>query len=134
MRCKENQDIFTCQNFFKKRSYSIPTLPLEYDLETKAILGLVAISHKRLAELKRIASTIPNEQILINTLTLQEAKENSAIENIITTDDELFKAELLTDQSMSSATKEVQRYANAPSYKRLSYVLLNEHSRFFASH
>lgn len=93
--------------------YIIPTLPLKQDVETKPVLKRVAAAHRRLAELKGVARTIPNEQILINTLTLQEAKDSSAIENIITTHDELFKAELFVDQFISQSAKEVQNYANA---------------------
>lgn len=93
--------------------YKIPTLPLKQDVETKAVLKRVAAVHRRLAELKGVARTIPNEQILINTLTLQEAKDSSAIENIITTHDELFKAELFVDQMTSHSAKEVQNYAYA---------------------
>lgn len=95
------------------KNYTIPTLPLKQDVETKAVLKRVAAAHRRLAELKGVARTIPNEQILINTLTLQEAKDSSAIENIITTHDELFKAELFVDQLTSQSAKEVQNYANA---------------------
>ena len=53
-------------------------LPLPFDLETKAVLRQLSLSHRRLAELKGVARTIPNEQILINTLTLQEAKDSSS--------------------------------------------------------
>lgn len=93
--------------------YKIPTLPLKQDVETKAVLKRLAPAHRRLAELKGVARTIPNEQILINTLTLQEAKDSSAIENIITTHDELFKAELFIESLTSPAAKEVQNYAYA---------------------
>lgn len=93
--------------------YKIPTLPLKQDVETKPVLKRVAAAHRRLAELKGVARTIPNEQILINTLTLQEAKDSSAIENIITTHDELFKAELFIESLTSPAAKEVQNYAHA---------------------
>lgn len=95
------------------RNYLIPSLPLNIDLETKAVLKHLAPAHRRLAELKGVSRTIPNEQILINTLTLQEAKDSSAIENIITTHDELFKAELLIDSLTSPSAKEVQNYAYA---------------------
>jgi len=88
-------------------------LPLIVDVETKKVLKQVALAHRYLAELKGIAATIPNEQILINTLTLQEARDSSAIENIITTHDELFRAELQTDLILNTATKEVQNYASA---------------------
>jgi len=92
---------------------SIQMLPLAIELETKAVLKQAALAHRYLAELKGIASTIPNPNILINTLTLQEAKDSSAIENIITTHDELFKAELLNGYITSASTKEVRNYSLA---------------------
>lgn len=73
----------------------------------------MAEAHRYLAELKGVAATIPNEMILINTLCLQEAKDSSEIENIVTTHDELYKASLLTEAAITSATKEVQDYAYA---------------------
>jgi len=78
--------------------YQIPTLPLPYDLETKAVLKQAVNANRRLAELKGVVKTIPNETILISTLALQEAKDSSAIESIITTQDELYKAELMVKQ------------------------------------
>ncbi|MGV3539065.1 MAG: Fic family protein [Rufibacter sp.] len=94
-------------------TFNLPPLPPALELETKAVLKQAAVAHRYLAELKGVASTIPNEQILINTLTLQEARDSSAIENIITTQDELFKAELQESLALSAATKEVQNYAHA---------------------
>ena len=82
-------------------------------LETRAILKKLASAHRYLAELKGIAATIPNETILISTLSLQEAKDSSEIENIITTHDELFKADLFSESINNPATKEVQDYAIA---------------------
>ena len=71
-------------------------------------------ANKKLAELKGVALTIPNESILINTLILQEAKESSAVENIITTHDELYKADAeLRSFAASASTKEVVMYADA---------------------
>lgn len=93
--------------------HNIKTLPLAQELETKAVLKAAAAAHRRLAELKGVARSIPNETILISTLTLQEAKDSSAIENIITTHDELFRAELFIDQLTSPTAKEVQNYAYA---------------------
>ena len=91
--------------------YNIPSLPLQYDLETKAVLKQLAKANRALAELKGIAATIPNENILISTLTLQEAKDSSSIENIITTQDDLYKADLdIKDYAISPAAKEVQSY------------------------
>jgi len=88
-------------------------LPLQQELESRAVLKAVAAAHRRLAELKGVARSIPNETILISTLTLQEAKDSSAIENIITTHDELFRAELFIQQLTSPTAKEVQNYAYA---------------------
>jgi Fic family protein len=93
--------------------HTIRELPLARDVETKAVLKQTAAAHRRLAELKGVARTIPNETILISTLTLQEAKDSSAIENIITTHDELFRAELFIDALTSPIAKEVQNYAYA---------------------
>ena len=93
--------------------HSIQTLPLQQELESRAVLKAVAAAHRRLAELKGVARSIPNETILISTLTLQEAKDSSAIENIITTHDELFRAELFIEQLTSPTAKEVQNYAFA---------------------
>ena len=77
-----------------KVSYTIPELPLQYDLETKAVLKQVNQANRKLAELKGVARTIPNEAILISTLTLQEARESSEVENIVTTHDDLYRADL----------------------------------------
>ncbi len=95
------------------RSNELKKLPLEQDIETKTILKKVASSHRALAELKGVVSSIPNESILINTLGLQEAKDSSAIENIITTHDDIFKAELNIDGFKSPNAKEVQNYISA---------------------
>jgi restriction endonuclease S subunit len=93
--------------------YKIPQLPLGFDLETKAVLKKTASARSALAELKGAATGIPNESILINTLSLQEAKDSSAIENIITTDDELYQADWNSKQYKNLATKEVVNYARA---------------------
>lgn len=82
-------------------------------LETAPILRKAALAHRYLAELKGVSSSIPNEGILINTLSLQEAKDSSAIESIITTNDELFKDELFPEFATSAAAKEVRNYASA---------------------
>ena len=88
-------------------------LPVEKDIETKKVLKKLSFAHRALAELKGIVSSIPNENILINTLGLQEAKDSSAIENIITTHDDLYKAELKLDGLKSLNAKEVQNYIAA---------------------
>jgi Fic family protein len=94
-------------------SGKLKKLPLTQDIETKKILKKLASVHRALAELKGIVSSIPNENILINTLGLQEAKDSSAIENIITTHDDLFKAELNLEGFKSLNAKEVQNYISA---------------------
>lgn len=94
--------------------YIIPTLPLPYDLETKEILRQVNRANRKLAELKGVAQTIPNEQILISSLTLQEAKDSSEVENIVTTQDDLYRAELnLKETAINASTKEVLNYRQA---------------------
>lgn len=94
-------------------SERLKKLPLKQDIETKKVLKKLASAHRALAELKGIVSSIPNENILINTLGLQEAKDSSAIENIITTHDDIFKAELNLDGFKSLNAKEVQNYISA---------------------
>lgn len=97
-----------------KCTYNIPTLPLSFDVETKEILKQLSKSRSALAELKGYARVIPNETILISTLTLQEAKDSSAVENIVTTHDELYKADLnAKDYVVSASTKEVLNYREA---------------------
>ena len=81
--------------------------------ESPEILKKLALSSRRLAELKGIAGSIPNQSILINTLGLQEAKDSSEIENIITTHDELFKDDVLPEAFSNPAAKEVLRYRQA---------------------
>ena len=81
--------------------------------ETPAILKRLASSSRKLAELKGIAASMPNQGILINTLGLQEAKDSSEIENIVTTHDELFKDDVLPEAFANPAAKEVLRYRQA---------------------
>jgi Fic family protein len=96
-------------------TFAIKNLPLENieQWETRAVLKKTAEAHRYLAELKGVAASIPNEAILINTLSLQEAKDSSEIENIITTHDELYKASLFEEAVSNPAAKEVQDYAFA---------------------
>ena len=93
----------------------LPPLPLPSSvaLETPEVLRQLARSHRQLAELKGVVGTIPNESILIDTLALQEAKDSSAIENIVTTDDELFQGNASNAQYSTLAAKEVYSYAAA---------------------
>ncbi len=88
-------------------------LPASVELEAPVILRQLARSHRFLAELKGSVGTIPNELILIDTLALQEAKASSQVENIITTDDELYRADRTANEYPSAAAKEVLNYGAA---------------------
>lgn len=81
--------------------------------EVAAILKKLATASRNLAELKGVAGTIPNQGILINTLSLQEAKDSSAIENIITTHDELYREDDGLPGRLNASAKEVLRYRQA---------------------
>ncbi len=94
-------------------NWKLEYLPLDIDFESKSILKALPKAHFALAELKGIASSIPNQNILINTLGLQEAKDSSEIENIITTHDDLYKSELNFETLKSLDAKEVQNYITA---------------------
>ncbi|MGL4957131.1 MAG: Fic family protein [Bacteroidales bacterium] len=97
-----------------KPQYIIPNLPLNIELEDKQILKQLAISSRLLGELKGSVEKIPNKKILISALTLMEAKHSSEIESIVTTNDELYKADLdINEYSISSSAKEVMNYREA---------------------
>lgn len=110
--------------------FTLPYLPPAVEIETPEVLKQLAKSHRYLAELKGTAKTIPNEHILINTLALQEAKDSSAIENIVTTHDDLYKENILIE-TKNPATKEVYHYAQSLKLGfeivRNEGLLLNKH-------
>ena len=85
----------------------------EREWETRAVLKKLTQARAALAELKGAADSIPNQSILINTLSLQEAKDSSAIENIITTHDDLYRSDSAARQFVTGAAKEVHNYATA---------------------
>lgn len=87
--------------------------PVREKVETIEILRQTNKSAAALAELKGIAKTIPNQAMLINAIVLQEAKDSSAIENIISTKDELYKALAVNKSKISAETKEVVSYRKA---------------------
>jgi Fic family protein len=88
------------------------SFPPNDNFESIEVLKKLAQAHRYLAELKGLARSIPNEGILIDTLTLQEAKDSSEVENIVTTHDELFKAGI-GDLRGTPAAKEVRDYSAA---------------------
>ena len=87
-------------------------LPLKMDLETKEVLKQLSKTSRALAELKGIANTMPNQNILINAIMINEAKSSSSIESIVTTHDEIYKAMVKTNDS-TPAAKEVVDYRSA---------------------
>jgi len=93
--------------------WPIDQIPSNPNLETRKVYKKVVEARAALAELKGLVGSIPNQSILINTLGIKEAKDSSAIENIITTLDELFKSELDLQNLPSSEAKEVQHYISA---------------------
>ncbi len=137
--CKENLIFLTKASIFvKKIRFSLQKeyqmlkkLPIEKDVETKKVLKKLSSAHRALAELKGIVSTIPNESILINTLGLQEAKDSSAIENIITTHDDIYKANLNLNGFSSLNAKEVQNYISA---LKKGFALISENKILTINH
>lgn len=94
---------------------ALAPLPLQNSsrLDTPAVWRAVAEAHRHLAELKGLCEALPNPEILIETLSIQEAKDSSEIENIITTHDELYAAQEEDISRISAAAKEVQNYVAA---------------------
>ncbi len=88
-------------------------LPLSGEIESKVVLKKLAEAHRYLAELKGVAASIPNQQILIDTLSLQEAKESSAIENIISTFQDVYQSNVKNEHFVSLQAKEVHAYSKA---------------------
>ena len=86
-------------------------LPLRKEIETKKVLKKSISANRALSLLNGVANIIPNQYVLISSLILKEAKSSSEIENIVTTTDELYKAEI--NLEVSKETKEVQRYKEA---------------------
>lgn len=99
-----------------KETYKIPDLPLEYDFETPRVFKALNRATRKLAEVKGRAPIIPNQGILIDTLSLQEAKDSSEIENIVTTNDELFRNVTEKDGFLRGPSKEVSMYRDALKY------------------
>lgn len=94
------------------KEFILKKLPINKDVETKEILKATILAHRALAELKGMANSLPNQQIIINTLVLQEAKDSSEIENIITTHDEVYRSDV-SESFIGANIKEVQNYKDA---------------------
>ena len=105
-------------------------LPLTYQVETQKVLKKAISANRALANLNGVARIIPNSAILINSLVLQEAKDSSEIENIITTHDELYRANL-DIESVTNEAKEVQNYKEA---LLGGFALVKEHKLLLKKH
>lgn len=92
---------------------SLPDLPPVADVVTSAVLKKAIVASRSLAELKGSCLRLPRPEILLNTVILQESKDSSAIENIVTTQDALYQAILNPSDRMPSEVKEVLRYREA---------------------
>ena len=97
-----------------KRPYNdLPPLPPAVELETRTVLKRCVTARTALAELRLAGHLIPDQSVLINSIPLLEAKDSSEIENIVTTNDELFREASLGDGDASPETKEAARYRTA---------------------
>ena len=94
---------------------TLPPLPPATELyKDDTVLHKLMLSSRRLAELKGLASTLPNQSIFVNTIALREAKASSAVENIFTTDDELYRALSYQENViLEGPAKEILHYREA---------------------
>ncbi len=92
---------------------ALPLLPPGQDLETKPVLKRCVTARAAVAELRRAGELIPDQSVLINTIPLLEAKDSSEIENIVTTNDALFREASQLDDGGDPAAKEALRYRAA---------------------
>ena len=111
----------------------LPCLPPALDTDTQTVLLTHALKAARsLAELKGLCYSMTGEalmNLLVNTIVLQESRDSSAIENIVTTQDELYKA-VAGDQAVNQATREVLHYREAL-YVALQYM--RDHNNLITS-
>jgi len=94
----------------------LPLLPPNPEIENDTdILKKLVKASRALATVNSSIMRLPNPLMLVNTIALQEAKASTAIENIFTTEDALYKAvsDTLQEDKANIATKEVLRYREA---------------------
>lgn len=100
--------------FDPSRPYNdLPLLPPAVDVETKEVLKRCVTARAALAELRTAGHLIPDQSVLISAIPILEAKDSSEIENIVTTNDELFRAASLDEADANPAVKEALRYRTA---------------------
>ena len=101
-------------NFDPATPYNrLPLLPPGTDLETKPVLKMCIEARAQLAALDQAAARIPNPAVLINTIPVMEARASSAIENVVTTSDQIFQAARASSATNHPATREALRYRSA---------------------
>jgi Fic family protein len=101
-------------NFDRKIPYNdLPLLPPKADIETNRILRKAITAGRALAQLNGTLLSLPNPTIFLDTIYLQEAKASSEVENLITTNDELYKSLVADRKVENAATKEVLSYKEA---------------------
>ncbi len=106
---------------------NLPLLPPDDEkVETIEVLKALNRANKALAELKGLAKKLPNQSMLVNTIALREAKASTEIENIFTTDDELYKALTISEYGLKGNAKEVLRYRQAL-WKGYNEIVKNKH-------
>lgn len=102
------------KKFDRNTAYNkLPLLPPNANVETKRILKKTILAGRALAQLNGTLLNLPNPTLFLDTINLQEAKASSEIENIITTNDELYKSFVADKKLENSATKEVLSYKEA---------------------
>jgi Fic family protein len=92
---------------------SLPDLPPREEVETKSVLKCAIEANRWLAEFKGTCQRLPNPELLINSVVLQESRDSSAIENIVTTQDALYRAIISPTEAVPFQTKEVLAYREA---------------------
>lgn len=97
----------------KRANNDLPALPPKAEIETRDVLKKWGLARTALAELRLAGQTIPDQSVLINAIPLLEAKDSSEIENIVTTNDALFREASLADADGDPAAKEAVRYRAA---------------------
>lgn len=92
----------------------LPLLPpAGVEVETRTVLKQAIAANRALAELKGAGDLLPNQALLVRLIGLQEAKLSSEIENIVTTNDALYRAFADDGNRSDPQTKEVLSYNDA---------------------
>ena len=104
----------------------LPPLPPNVEIETRAVLKKCVAARTALAELRLAGHLIPDQSILVHAIPNLEARDSSAVENIVTTNDELYREDVFPEIATGAAAKEVQRYRQA---LRVGFDLVTQSER-----